>query len=337
MEVLVTGGAGYIGSHTVLLLIESGFKVVVVDNLSNGHLESIKRIEKLTGSRVIFYECDLQNRLMIEKVFANHNINAVMHFAGFKSVSESTVEPLSYYSNNIAGTLNLLEAMKKFKVYRMVYSSSATIYGLKAKPPYSEDYPLGDPVSPYGTSKAMTEKILEDLSKSAREWNIVTLRYFNPIGAHPSGVIGEDPKGVPNNLLPYISKVAAGKLDRLEVFGNDYPTSDGTCKRDYIHVCDLAEGHLCALRKIENGYNVFNLGTGNSTSVLEIIKLFEEECGFKIPYIISKRRAGDLSDYYAKVDKARKVLGWEARKNIKHMIADVWNWQKNNPNGYKIK
>lgn len=335
MSILVTGGAGYIGSHTCVLLLEAGYDVVVLDNLSNSSAKSIDRVEKITGKKIKFYECDILDRAGMRAIFEQNKIDAVIHFAGLKAVGESVAIPLKYYENNITGTLHLLEVMQEFGVKKMVFSSSATVYGLTDKMPLTEDLPTSAN-SPYGQTKLMIEQILTDLCVSDKDWSIVLLRYFNPVGAHESGTIGENPKGIPNNLMPYITQVALGKLKELSIFGNDYPTKDGTGVRDYIHVVDLADGHIKALDKIktQNGVMIYNLGTGIGYSVLDLVKAFEEANGVKVNYKIAPRRPGDVTICYADASKAKTELGWEAKKNIVDMCRDSWNWQKNNPNGY---
>ena len=335
MNILVTGGAGYIGSHTCLELLAAGYQVIVVDNLSNSRETSLTRVQELTGKTLHFHQVDLLDREELEKIFAAYTIDAVIHFAGLKAVGESVEIPLRYYHNNITGTINLCEIMKKHQVKNLVFSSSATVYGDPHTVPIKEDFPLG-PTNPYGRSKLMIEEILKDLYQADNQWNIALLRYFNPVGAHESGRIGEDPHGIPNNLLPFISQVAVGKLEKLAVFGNDYPTPDGTGVRDYIHVVDLAVGHLRALEKLAAGSGVvtYNLGTGRGYSVLEMVHAFEQSSGRKIPYEIVGRRAGDIAACYADPSRAREELGWTAGRGIEAMTADAWRWQQNNPNGY---
>ncbi|MED4228026.1 UDP-glucose 4-epimerase GalE [Neobacillus cucumis] len=336
MAVLVTGGAGYIGSHTCIELLNAGRDIIVVDNYSNSKPESLKRVKELTGKDFAFYEVDLLDRMGLEKVFAENQIEAVVHFAGLKAVGESVSIPLHYYHNNITGTLILCEVMKQFGVKNLVFSSSATVYGMPERVPISEDFPLGA-TNPYGRTKLMVEEILRDLYVSDSEWSIALLRYFNPIGAHESGRIGEDPNGIPNNLMPFITQVAVGKLKQLQVFGSDYPTVDGTGVRDYIHVVDLAIGHLKALEKIlpSTGVEAYNLGTGTGYSVLEIVSAFEKASGVEIPYKIVDRRPGDVAVCYADPAKAKNELGWTASRGIAEMCEDSWRWQKNNPNGYE--
>ncbi len=334
--ILVTGGAGYIGSHTVLELLSQGNEVVVVDNLSNSSQESLRRVEALTQKQVTFYKMDLVDKNALEQPFLNHSIDAVIHFAGLKAVGESVEIPLSYYQNNLTGTLNLLEVMQSNNVKRIVFSSSATVYGDPASVPITEDFPTSA-TNPYGRSKLIIEEMLGDLFVSDAEWDIACLRYFNPVGAHPSGQIGEDPNGLPNNLMPYISQVAVGKLNSLSVFGDDYDTPDGTGVRDYIHVVDLAKGHLKALEHLEQhpGLATVNLGTGTGYSVLEMVKAFEEASGKKVDYQIVARRAGDIAQCYANTEKAQEVLGWKAEKGLTEMCVDAWHWQSNNPTGFQ--
>lgn len=335
MKVLVTGGAGYIGSHTVLQLLEAGHEVIVFDNLINSSEESLERVEKITGKSVTFYQGDLLDRRAITQVFKNHVIDSVIHFAGLKAVGESVEKPLLYYHNNITGTLILCELMKEFGVKNIVFSSSATVYGDPETIPITEGSKLSA-TNPYGRTKLMLEEILQDLNVSDSSLNIAILRYFNPIGAHESGMIGENPNGIPNNLVPYISQVAVGKMKKLSIFGNDYDTHDGTGVRDYIHVVDLAEGHLKALQKLETkpGVVIYNLGTGIGYSVLDVVKAFEKASGQKVPYVIKDRRPGDIATCYAEPGFASKELGWKATKSIDQMCVDTWRWQKNNPNGY---
>jgi UDP-glucose 4-epimerase len=335
MAVLVTGGAGYIGSHACVELLNAGYEVVVVDNLSNSKPESLKRVREITGRDINFYEVDLLDRQGVNTVFSENPIDAVIHFAGLKAVGESVAIPLHYYHNNITGTLILCEAMKSHGVKRMVFSSSATVYGVPDKVPISEDFPLGA-TNPYGRTKLMIEEILRDLHVSDNGWSIALLRYFNPIGAHPSGRIGEDPNGTPNNLIPYIAQVAVGKLKQLKVYGYNYPTADGTGVRDYIHVADLAAGHLKALEKVmsEAGVDAYNLGTGRGYSVLEMVNAFEKVSGRTIPYALAERRAGDVAACFANPAKAQNELHWSAERGIEEMCADTWRWQSNNPNGY---
>jgi UDP-glucose 4-epimerase len=335
MSILVTGGAGYIGSHTCVELLNAGYDIVVVDNFSNSKPEALKRVGEITGKEFKFYEVDILDREGLEKVFSENNIEAVIHFAGLKAVGESVEIPLKYYHNNITGTIILCEVMQKYGVKKMVFSSSATVYGNPKSVPITEDFPLSA-TNPYGRTKLMIEEILRDVYISDNNWSIALLRYFNPIGAHESGRIGEDPNGIPNNLMPYITQVAVGKREKLNIFGNDYDTHDGTGVRDYIHVVDLAKGHLKALEKImgTKGIEVYNLGTGVGYSVLDVVKNFEKATGQKIPYVITERRPGDIDKCYADPTKAYKELGWKAEKNLEDMCRDAWNWQKNNPNGY---
>jgi UDP-glucose 4-epimerase len=336
LAILVTGGAGYIGSHTCVELLNAGYDLVVVDNFSNSKPESLRRIQEITGKNLKFYELNLLNEGELEKVFAENRIDAVIHFAGLKAVGESVSFPLWYYHNNVSGTLVLCEVMKRYEVKKIVFSSSATVYGNPKRVPISEDFQLGA-TNPYGHSKLMIEEILRNLCVSDNQWGIAILRYFNPIGAHPSGRIGEDPNGIPNNLLPFITQVAAGKLMELKVFGQDYPTADGTGVRDYIHVVDLAKGHLKALDKImsTNGLNAYNLGTGRGYSVLEMVAAFEKVSGRKIPYQIAERRPGDVAVCFADPSKAKHELGWVAEKGMEEMCEDSWRWQFDNPNGYE--
>ena len=334
MNVLVTGGAGFIGSHTVVELLNEGYGVIVVDNLCNANKEALNRIEKITGKKVTFYETDVRNAAEMENIFATHKIDWVIHFAGLKAVGESVRMPLEYYDNNLGSTLVLLQVMRKFGVKNIVFSSSATVYGEPERLPLDEDCRLST-TNPYGATKLMQEGILTDLWVSDHEWNVVLLRYFNPVGAHPSGRIGEDPKGIPNNLMPYVAQVATGKLKRVGVFGNDYPTPDGTGVRDYIHVVDLARGHVAAIKSLkEGGVHIYNLGTGNGYSVLDMVKAFSKACGKELPYEILPRRAGDVPACYATSAKAERDLNWKAQFDLDDMCRDQWNWQKNNPNGY---
>ena len=337
MAVLITGGAGYIGSHTVLELLNAGEQVIVVDNLSNSSEESLRRVQQITGRKPHFYNLDLLNKDGLNKVFETHEIDSVIHFAGFKAVGESVAKPIMYYQNNLDSTLVLCEVMRTHDVKKLVFSSSATVYGDPASVPITEDFPLSA-TNPYGRTKLFIEYILKDLWVADNSWNITLLRYFNPVGAHKSGLIGEDPNGIPNNLMPYVSQVAVGKLEKLSVFGDDYPTPDGTGVRDYIHVVDLALGHLKALENLKDatgGVNVYNLGTGKGSSVLEMIKAFEEASGKKVAYKIGPRRPGDIAECYADPTLAKEELGWEAERGIKEMCEDGWRWQSNNPNGYK--
>lgn len=337
MTILVTGGTGYIGSHTVVELQNAGYDVVVMDNLSNSSMKVLDRVEAITGKKVPFYKADIRNREDLEKIFSQEKIDAVIHFAGLKAVGESVQKPWEYYENNISGTLTLLDEMKKHNVKNIIFSSSATVYGDPAIIPITEECPKGVCTNPYGWTKHMLEQILTDIQKADNEWNVVLLRYFNPIGAHKSGTMGENPNGIPNNLMPYITQVAVGKLDHLSVFGDDYDTPDGTGVRDYIHVVDLAKGHVKALKKLEpgTGLSLYNLGTGVGYSVLDIVKNFEEANGVKIPYEIAPRRAGDIATCYSNAEKAERELGWKAENGIREMCEDSWRWQKNNPNGYE--
>ena len=335
MKVLVTGGAGFIGSHTVVELLDAGYEVVVVDNLSNASEESMRRVKEITGKSFDFYVADVRDRAKLEEIFSAHNVDWVIHFAGLKAVGESVQKPVLYYDNNLISTLVLLETMEKFGVRNFVFSSSATVYGEPERLPLDEDCRLMT-TNPYGTTKLMQEHMLKDLYRADNRWNIALLRYFNPVGAHPSGRIGEDPKGIPNNLMPYVAQVASGKLQKIGVFGNDYPTPDGTGVRDYIHVVDLARGHVAAIAKLrEPGVHIYNLGTGNGYSVLDMIHAFEKACGKKLPYEIKPRRAGDVPACYASSKKAEEELGWKAQYDLEDMCRDQWNWQKNNPNGYE--
>jgi UDP-glucose 4-epimerase len=336
VAILVTGGAGYIGSHTCVKLVQAGYDVIVIDNLSNSKAESLKRVCKLTGAPIIFYQADLLDVATLERIIGNHVIDAVIHFAGLKAVGESNLMPLRYYQNNLVGTLNLCGTMQKNAIKNLVFSSSATVYGDSCLVPIKEDSPLRA-TNPYGRSKLMIEELLFDLSRADSNLNMAILRYFNPVGAHPSGLIGEDPHGIPNNLLPYIAKVAAGKIKELNIFGHDYSTPDGTGIRDYIHVMDLAQGHLKALEKLQTnpGVVTYNLGTGMGYSVLEMVAAFKKASGKNIPYRFVERRAGDIGICYADPSKASKDLGWKAKRGIEEMCADAWRWQSKNPNGYK--
>lgn len=337
MAILVTGGAGYIGSHTCVELLNEGYEVVIVDNLYNSSEEAVRRVEEITGKKVTFYEADLLDREAMEKIFDEQKIDSVIHFAGLKAVGESVRKPLEYYHNNITGTLILCDVMRNHGVKNIVFSSSATVYGDPAFVPITEECPKGKITNPYGQTKSMLEQILTDLNVADPEWNVILLRYFNPIGAHESGRIGEDPKGIPNNLVPYIAQVAVGKLQCVGVFGNDYDTPDGTGVRDYIHVVDLAKGHVKAIQKLvdKGGVLIYNLGTGHGYSVLDVIKAYEKACGRPIPYEIKGRRAGDIATCYADSKKAERELGWVAEKGIEEMCADSWKWQSMNPNGYR--
>lgn len=336
-RVLITGGAGYIASHTEVELLNRGYEVIAFDNMVNSCDESIKRVETITGKKIKFYNADMRDRAAMGKIFSENKIDSVIHFAGLKAVGESCSKPLEYYDNNIYGTLVLLEVMREYNVKKLVFSSSATVYGTPERLPLDEDCHLST-TNPYGTTKLMIERILKELYASDNTWNIVLLRYFNPVGAHESGLIGEDPKGIPNNLTPYIARVADGKLPCVNVFGNDYDTPDGTGVRDYIHVVDLAIGHIKAIEKMNDaGVHIFNLGTGNGYSVLDVIHAFEKACGHEIPYKICPRRPGDIAACYANADKAKRELGWVAERGIDEMCASLWKWQTQNPNGYDKK
>ncbi len=336
MNILITGGAGYIGSHTALELLQRGHNVVIIDNLSNADREAVARVQELAKREVIFYENDVRDRAALELIFTAHDIDWVIHFAGLKAVGESVQKPIAYYDNNLVSTLVLVETMQKFGVKKIVFSSSATVYGDPAELPLRETSPLRPTTNPYGATKVMQENILKDLFTADPTWTVALLRYFNPVGAHESGRIGEDPKGIPNNLMPYVAQVAGGKLKCIGVFGNDYPTPDGTGVRDYIHVVDLARGHVAALEKLEKpGVYIYNLGTGVGYSVLDMIKAFSKACGRELPYEIKPRRAGDIAMCYASAEKAKEELGWQAEYGIERMCADQWKWQKNNPDGYR--
>lgn len=337
MAILVTGGAGYIGSHTCVELLKEGYEVVVVDNLCNSSEKSLERVERITGKKVTFYKADLLDKAALSKVFDRENIDSVIHFAGLKAVGESVSKPLEYYHNNITGTLVLCDVMREHGCKNIVFSSSATVYGDPAFVPITEECPKGQCTNPYGQTKSMLEQILTDLNVADPEWNVILLRYFNPIGAHESGLIGEDPKGIPNNLVPYIAQVAVGKLDHLNVFGDDYDTKDGTGVRDYIHVVDLAVGHVRAIEKLKDkeGVSIYNLGTGNGYSVLEVVKAYEKACGKEIKYEIKPRRSGDIATCYAEAAKAAKELHWKAERGIEKMCEDSWRWQSMNPDGYR--
>ncbi len=336
---MITGGAGYIGSHVAVELLNKNYKVIVYDNLTNSSKISVKRVEEITGKNIIFYEADILDEKKLGEVFEKENIDVVIHCAALKAVGESVKKPLEYYHNNISGTLSLLKIMRKYSCKNIIFSSSATVYGDPEKVPITEDSPKGTCTNPYGWTKSMMEQIMTDLQKSDPEWKVVLLRYFNPIGAHESGKIGEDPQGIPNNLLPYIAQVAVGKLDYLRVFGDDYDTVDGTGVRDYIHVVDLAKGHVLSVDKIDKleGVSIINLATGNGYSVLEVLKAFEKACGKKISYKIVERREGDIAKCFADASKAYEVLGWKAEKGIDEMCEDSWRWQSQNPNGYEEK
>ena len=340
MKILVTGGAGYIGSHTVLCLLEAGYDIVVIDNFSNSSPHSLDRVEKLTSKQIFLCEGDLTNRSFLKEVFLFHpEISAVIHFAALKAVGESTSQPLSYYRNNVSGSIALLEEMQSAKVRNLVFSSSCTVYGEPEKVPISEDFPTGQVSSPYGRTKYMMEEIIRDHSNANSDFHAAILRYFNPVGAHPSGKIGEDPTGVPDNLVPFVCQVATGKLEKLRVFGDDYPTKDGTAIRDYLHVVDLAEAHLYALKTLvrDKAGFICNLGTGKGSSVLEVISAFERANGFKIPYEVVARRQGDVTEAWADPAYAEKLLNWKARHTLEEMLADAWRWQSANPDGYSEK
>ena len=337
MAILVTGGAGFIGSHTVVELQNAGYDVVVVDNLVNSSRKSLERVEKITGKEVTFYEADINDAAALNEIFEKESIDSVIHFAGLKAVGESVAKPLEYYMNNISGSLTLFDVMRNHGVKNIIFSSSATVYGDPAFVPITEECPKGEITNPYGKTKGMLEEILTDIQKADPEWNVILLRYFNPIGAHESGTIGENPNGVPNNLMPYITQVAVGKLKELGVFGNDYDTHDGTGVRDYIHVVDLAIGHLKALNRHENdaGLHIYNLGTGTGYSVLDMVKAFEQANNIEIPYRLVARRPGDIATCYSDPSLAAKELNWTAERGLEQMMKDTWNWQKNNPKGYR--
>ncbi|MBO4877003.1 MAG: UDP-glucose 4-epimerase GalE [Ruminococcus sp.] len=337
MSILLAGGAGYIGSHTAVELINAGYDVIIADNYSNSCPEAVKRVEEITGKSVKAYEVDIKDTEKLSRVFSENKIEAVIHFAGLKAVGESVAKPVLYYRNNIDTTLALLECMEKYDVKNIIFSSSATVYGEENPVPYTEQMKRGTCTNPYGWTKVMMEQILEDAAKADSELSVVLLRYFNPIGAHPSGKIGEDPQGIPNNLMPYVSQVAVGRREKLTIFGQDYPTPDGTCRRDYIHVVDLAKGHVKAIDYIlsHNGVEIFNLGTGTPYSVTEIVDTFEKVNDISINHVYGDRRPGDLPESYANADKALDVLGWKTEKTLADMCRDSWNWQKNNPNGYR--
>ncbi|HCK23945.1 MAG TPA: UDP-glucose 4-epimerase GalE [Bacteroides graminisolvens] len=339
MNILVTGGAGYIGSHTIIELYKAGHTAVVVDNLSNSNPEGLRRVAEIIEVKEIpFFEVDIRDREGLEKVFAAYTFDACIHFAGLKAVGESVEKPWEYYENNISGTLVLVDVMKKHDCKNIIFSSSATVYGDPAEIPITENCPKGQCTNPYGWTKSMLEQVLMDIQKADPEWNVVLLRYFNPVGAHPSGRIGENPNGIPNNLMPYITQVAVGKHKELGVFGNDYPTHDGTGVRDYIHVCDLAAGHVAALKAIERkcGLGIYNMGTGHGYSVLDMVNAFIKVNGVDVPYSIKPRRAGDIATCYCNPNKAKKELGWEAKYGIEEMVRDSWNWQRQNPGGYDL-
>ncbi|HDR7715656.1 UDP-glucose 4-epimerase GalE [Bacillus albus] len=337
MAILITGGAGYIGSHTCIELLNNNYKIIVVDNLSNSSIESLNRVKEITGKQVEFYKESVLNREKMNEIFLQNNIEAVIHFAGFKAVGESTTIPLTYYYNNIISTIILCDVMQKHNVKKFIFSSSATVYGIPKTSPITEEFPLSV-TNPYGQTKLMIEQMMRDVAKADDEWSIALLRYFNPFGAHKSGRIGEDPNGIPNNLMPYVTQVAVGKLKELNIFGNDYPTKDGTGVRDYIHVVDLAKGHVKALEKVlgTKGIEAYNLGTGKGYSVLEMVKAFEKVSGKKIPYKVIGRRPGDVAICFADVSKAKRELGWEAEYGLEEMCIDSWRWQVNNKNGYQM-
>ena len=338
MAILVSGGAGYIGSHTCVELLAAGYDIVVADNYYNSCPEALARVKKIAGKDFRFVEADMTDKDAVEKIFAeNEDIDCVIQFAAYKAVGESVSKPIEYYSNNLACTLNILDVMRRHNCHNIIFSSSATVYGDPASVPIREDFPVGGTTNPYGTTKVFTERILTDCCHADPELNVALLRYFNPIGAHPSGRIGEDPNGIPNNLVPYIAKVAVGKLEKVHVFGNDYPTPDGTGVRDYIHVVDLARGHVAAIKKLEQkpGLFICNLGTGHGYSVLDVINAFSKACGKEIPYVIDPRRPGDIAECWCDPSKAKRELGWEAQYGIEEMCAHSWNWQSHNPDGYK--
>ena len=337
MSILITGGCGFIGSHTCVEMLESGYEIVVLDNYYNAHPEALNRVKELTGKDFPFYECDIRDREGLRRIFAAHTIDCVIHFAGLKAVGESVRKPLEYFDNNVNGTLVLCDVMREYGCKRMVFSSSATVYGMENPSPLDETMPVGAVTNPYGRTKYMIECILQDLCASDPEWSVVLLRYFNPIGAHKSGRIGENPNGIPNNLMPYISQVAVGKLKQLSVFGDDYDTPDGSGVRDYIHVVDLAKGHVCAVdyAKTHTGAEAINLGTGNGVSVLELVHAFQNVNGVPVPYVIAPRRDGDVATCYSNPAKAKALLNWTAQYTVDDMCEDTWRWQKNNPNGYE--
>ncbi|TFH78811.1 MULTISPECIES: UDP-glucose 4-epimerase GalE [Pseudomonas] len=336
MKILVTGGAGYIGSHTTLALLEAGYEVVVLDNLCNSSDAALHAVEGICGKSALMIRGDVCDRALLDRIFQQHSIDAVLHFAGLKAVGESVRKPLEYYETNVSGSITLCQAMAAAGVFRLVFSSSATVYGEPEQMPIREDFPTGIPTNPYGQSKLIVENVLRDLSLAEPRWSIALLRYFNPIGAHDSGHMGEDPSGIPNNLLPYISQVAVGSLQELSVFGDDYPTADGTGVRDYIHVVDLADGHLKALQAIDGrtGIHTWNLGTGDGYSVMQVLRAFEQACGKPVPFRVMPRRSGDIAESWADASKAEKELGWKATRNLQDMVTDTWRWQSNHPNGY---
>ncbi|KAB2825115.1 UDP-glucose 4-epimerase GalE [Aliivibrio finisterrensis] len=336
MKVLVTGGMGYIGSHTCIQMIEAGIEPIILDNLGNSKVAVLDRIEALTQVRPVFYQGDIRDEAFLDSIFAEHTISSVIHFAGLKAVGESVAKPLEYYDNNVNGSLVLARSMRKVNVKSIVFSSSATVYGDPAIVPITENSPTGATTNPYGRSKYMVEECFSDLFDAENDWSITLLRYFNPVGAHPSGTMGEDPQGIPNNLMPFIAQVAVGRRESLSVFGNDYPTPDGTGVRDYIHVMDLADGHIAALKAVgeKSGLHIYNLGTGKGSSVLEMVEAFAEASGKPVPYTLCPRRAGDIAECWASTEKAEKELGWKATRNVMEMSADTWRWQSNNPEGY---
>ncbi|ELH4836938.1 UDP-glucose 4-epimerase GalE [Vibrio harveyi] len=336
MKVLITGGMGYIGSHTCVQMIEAGMEPIIVDNLCNAKVEVLSRIEALTGKKPVFHQGDIRDEAFLDSVFAEHDIQAVIHFAGLKAVGESVAKPLEYYDNNVNGSLVLARSMRKAGVKSIVFSSSATVYGDPDIVPITEDSPTGATTNPYGRSKYMVEECLSDLFNAENDWSITLLRYFNPVGAHPSGTMGEDPQGIPNNLMPFIAQVAVGRREKLSVFGNDYPTPDGTGVRDYIHVMDLADGHIAALKSVGDkaGLHIYNLGTGKGSSVLDMVEAFALACGKPVPYELCPRRPGDIAECWASTEKAERDLGWKATRSVTEMTADTWKWQSNNPQGY---
>ncbi|MBB1313033.1 UDP-glucose 4-epimerase GalE [Aliivibrio sp. SR45-2] len=336
MKVLVTGGMGYIGSHTCIQMIEAGIEPIILDNLGNSKVAVLDRIEELTQVRPVFYQGDIRDEAVLDGIFAEHTISSVIHFAGLKAVGESVAKPLEYYDNNVNGSLVLVRSMRKANVKSIVFSSSATVYGDPAIVPITENSPTGATTNPYGRSKYMVEECFSDLFDAENDWSITLLRYFNPVGAHPSGTMGEDPQGIPNNLMPFIAQVAVGRRESLSVFGNDYPTPDGTGVRDYIHVMDLADGHIAALKTVgeKSGLHIYNLGTGKGSSVLEMVEAFAQASGKPVPYTLCPRRAGDIAECWASTEKAEKELGWKATRNVMEMSADTWRWQSNNPKGY---
>ncbi|KLU16376.1 MULTISPECIES: UDP-glucose 4-epimerase GalE [Xenorhabdus] len=339
MEILVTGGIGYIGSHTCVQMIEAGMTPIIIDNLCNANHEVLVRIEALTGVQPLFYEGDIRDESCLDAIFSRHQIQSVIHFAGLKAVGESVAKPIEYYDNNVNGTLVLVRSMRKAGVKSIIFSSSATVYGDPEVVPITEQSAVGNTTNPYGTSKFMVERCLSDFHHAENDWSVVLLRYFNPVGAHPSGTMGEDPQGIPNNLMPYIAQVAVGRREKLSVYGNDYSTADGTGVRDYIHVMDLADGHIAALNAVgkKAGLHIYNLGTGKGTSVLEMVDAFSSACGKPVPYEMCPRRPGDIAECWSSPEKAERELGWKANRTIVEMTADAWRWQSQNPNGYKAK